>query len=514
MSEPEAIRPRDPYSIFPCSACALVVAIVCAVLFVCFARRPLWHTDLWGHLAYGRAIMEQRSLPEYEPFLTHAVEGKFVDTAWLSQVLGYEVFQAFGVGGIQWLYGASIAFCAWLLIHDLMARTKSALWPLVGGAIFLYVDWQQLLIVRPQLAGLICFVALFVRLNGSPLRVDWFYVPCLFALWANLHGSFVMGWGLIAAQSLGRLIDVRFREDATSESQVTRSWFPLLLMLLLAVLATLVNPYGIDLHREICAIAANPNLTDLIEWQPLLTHPRQGLAFSLAVVAITIAGWRSRQRSSTAEILLLVVLGIATLWTSRMILWWAPVAGWYVARHAGSLRQPNWEGHLLSKLDARSWPLTVVLAVVPVAAVGCTPEGVALWTGNPLAVERYVSVQTPVGAAAYLAKNRPKELIFNTYEWGDYLIWSVPGPIQVFVHSHAHLVPAAVWQDYILVSRGRPGWDSTLEKYGINVVVIDPNRHDQSVLAKAMRADSSWKVTFEDERSIIFERTRKLDRHP
>ncbi|GIS58273.1 MAG: hypothetical protein CM1200mP2_04980 [Planctomycetaceae bacterium] len=27
------------------------------------ARRPLWHTDLWGHLAYGRWMIEHGGAP-------------------------------------------------------------------------------------------------------------------------------------------------------------------------------------------------------------------------------------------------------------------------------------------------------------------------------------------------------------------------------------------------------------------------------------------------------------------
>src|SRR5579872_1425904 len=45
-----------------------LVAVVGAI-FWCYSRQPLYHTDLWGHLAYGRLIWETGALPKTEPFM-------------------------------------------------------------------------------------------------------------------------------------------------------------------------------------------------------------------------------------------------------------------------------------------------------------------------------------------------------------------------------------------------------------------------------------------------------------
>ena len=62
--------------------------------------------------------------------------------------------------------------------------------------------WLPLSILRPQLAGVVLFVFLLTRLaREKNHRSDWIMIPATFALWANLHASFLVGLGLLAASA-------------------------------------------------------------------------------------------------------------------------------------------------------------------------------------------------------------------------------------------------------------------------------------------------------------------------
>ena len=206
--------------------------------------------------------------------------------------------------------------------------------------------------------------------------------------------------------------------------------------------------------------------------------------------------------------MLLIGLGVAALSTSRMILWWAPVAGWVLALHGSAGWDATWETRLYAKWSGRSWKWTVSLAALAMGVAACTPLGMARMYGRELDLEKCVSRQTPIGAADYLRARPPAGLIFNTYEWGDYLLWAGPRDLKVFVHSHAHLVPPDVWRDYMSIGQGsgKPEecWKATLESYGINTVVVDPAR--QPALVDRLRRSGAWHVCYEDERSLIFVR--------
>ena len=135
----------------------LLLLVAVAAVWSLLARQPLWHTDLWGHLAYGRFMIEHAGLtPATEPFLPYALDLPLVDTARWSQLIGYGVLWAGGVEALQLLYATLVTGCALLTVTPVLASRCPRRIPaaIAGAAIFLAVAWQQLEIMRPQLAGL------------------------------------------------------------------------------------------------------------------------------------------------------------------------------------------------------------------------------------------------------------------------------------------------------------------------------------------------------------------------
>ena len=76
---------------------------------------------------------------------------------------------------------------------------------------------------------------------------------------------------------------------------------------------------------------------DLVEWQPLTLQMRQGQAAAVVAVASIAAYWLTPRRISATELILLVGLGVAMLRGSRMIVWWAPLAAYFLAVHSGAI---------------------------------------------------------------------------------------------------------------------------------------------------------------------------------
>jgi hypothetical protein len=107
----------------------------------------------------------------------------------------------------------------------------------------------------------------------------------------------------------------------------------------------------------------------------------------------------------------------------------------------------------------------------------------------------------------WLRKNPPAGQVFNTYEWGDYLIWAGPPNFSVFVTSQAHLVPPDVWRDYLAVIRVASGWEAILDKYGVETIVVDTLRRGR--LIGALRKEEGWSVAFENDVAVVFERSKR-----
>lgn len=496
----------------PRAVAGLTLAL--GLFYLVLSYGTIWHTDIWGHLDYGRWIATNGQVPITEPLMPLARGVPFIDTAWLSQVIEYALWTEFGLPALQFLYAASITFVAALLAATIYRRTGNALAGLFAVVVFYVVNYQQLLIVRPQLAGLICFTLTFCLASSFAWkRWYWFAIPALFAVWANLHGSFVVGLVTLGALSVGRAVDVAWRRKSLRMLFCDTQSRNLLLVTELSAAAALLNPYGIGIYGAVLEVAENPNLNDLVEWMPMTLRMSQGKAMAAAALLLIGLHRFSPRRVRIGEVLVIVGLGCSALWTSRMILWWAPAAAYYIGLHGASVWNRIRPRPCAEPRRSGLW--TVVSVGLAWIFFAYTPFGVKLIHGKPDTKDaiarqfrKSVSPRTPVGATAYLREHPPQGQVFNTFEWGDYLLWAGPKDVQVFVASHAHLVPREVWQDYMQIAHAAGNWQDKLDRYGVNTVVLD--RNSQPLLTHELKQDQRWEKKYEDGIGAIFVRRRPI----
>lgn len=491
-------------------ALALLAVLFGAALWF-YSRQPLHHTDLWGHLAYGRLIWQTGRIPRTEPFMPLARGIPLIDTAWLSQVAGYLVTSRFGPAGIQFIHAAAVALCFACVALASYRITRNVPATVAGLALFASLSWYQFQIARPQTAGALCYCMLLAVLIAPRWCRPYFLaVPALFCVWANLHGSFVMGIALLGCASLGRAIEVARRTRSAAAATRDAVFKRLALLTLLAALAGLANPYGWRVYAEVLSFSRNPNLTDVIEWQPLALGTRQGKIAVGAALALLIAWALSPRRLRAAELLAVVGLGVATFASARMIVWWAPLVAVSCARHAlaawGRLRPISRHAAGRSQRTV-SWMVAAI--VVAATSLVVTPLGMQVLSGRECGLDEAVSAQTPVAATAWLRAHPPAGQVFNSYAWGDYLIWAGPPNVPVFVTSQAHLVPPPVWRDYMSVIGLSPRWRDILDEYGVQVVLIDQRRRER--LVERLDQDRHWHRAYADRIAVIFTRRETRD---
>ena len=471
------------------------------------------HTDVWGHLSYARWMIAERALPETEPLMPLAEGVPFVDTSWLSQLIGYGAYSSWGVVSLVGLHALSVTLVAAILSIMAYRKTRRFWLSTLAGFVFLAICFHPLQVMRPQLAGMVCFgLLLALQTSNRIRRSDWVLIPGIFLLWANLHGSFAVGLLTLGLFVLGRLIDTIRRSRRKLRLMATpRTWRGVML-LQLAAAAVLLNPYGLVLYAEVLSFGGNPNLTDLVEWDPLTIEILHGQVAAVVVLALAIVYRLSPRRVSATEVLLLSVLGGFALWHQRMIVWWAPVAGYCLAVHLGAIWNRT---RPVIGPSPRGGLWTVATVGLCWIFFAYSPLGLTILHGAPQDAEqradqfqRSVSSFTPIAAVDYLTRNPPQGQVFNTYEWGDYLLWAGPPDIQIFVNSHAHLVPEDVWRDYMSISHAGDGWDRDLDRYSVNTVIVD--KAGRGGLIRRLREHDDWTVDYEDRLAVIFVRTTPI----
>ena len=109
----------------------------------------------------------------------------------------------------------------------------------------------------------------------------------------------------------------------------------------------------------------------------------------------------------------------------------------------------------------------------------------------------------PVQLANYLQQASPAGRLFNSYNWGGYLIFAAP-KMPVFVDGRTDLYGDDLLEKYLEIVLLRDGWQQMLDEFEIGLVAIEAD----SVLAGALRLlPSRWQeLQFDEGRSALFVR--------
>jgi hypothetical protein len=110
-------------------------------------------------------------------------------------------------------------------------------------------------------------------------------------------------------------------------------------------------------------------------------------------------------------------------------------------------------------------------------------------------------VNLPMGAVAYLNYTQPGGRLFNTYNWGAYLLWALPG-YPVFVDGRTDLYNDEIINQWLSVVRVEDGWQAILDEYDINLVLIEPG----SMLDRTLAIEQAWEPVYRDAISIVYQR--------
>lgn len=236
------------------------------------------------HIKTGQWIVEQKAVPFIDPFLGGPPRAWVCDQ-WLSDAVLFFLYRA-GSWPLIYLLLIGVYFFTYFgVLLPLVERRTGTLAPAVLGVFFVMKIGLIHFILRPTVFGFLLFSVelfllepLFTR-GLSKRRLFW--LPLLFLLWANMHGSFVLGVVPLALGG-GLYLWLLIRKK---ESGITP-----LVICALSFLATLVNPNGIGLHRSIVALGGSKWLMQFHqEWLPIELTSFEGILF-LAISAIALVG--------------------------------------------------------------------------------------------------------------------------------------------------------------------------------------------------------------------------------
>ncbi len=456
-----------------------VVVGACAVLFR-QAMRSALAGDVYFHLAAGNWMLAHHAVIRTDVF-SYTVRG----TPWTADEWGFEYALAWlvrDVGDVSfWLVSAGCCTAA-VVLGVATWRRNGAGW--LWTAVLSCLATAGLLVglaVRPQDPSYMLFAAELLLLALARRRALWLAAfPPLLLVWANVHGSYLLGLSLLALEVVWSVLPTTGGRLAVSTRLPTRA---VAAALVASFAATLVNPHGLALLAYDLHVSTSSELTSLVsEWQSPNFHDLFVLALVVAPLIYLLGTLGlSDRRVALEDVVVACGLLLATFHAVRflpyLVLAWCAVLS-----RASPLRRET---------------IRPSLATVPLAAVlaGALLAGHHLPAGSPLRGRS--SWATPVQAAAYLA-HRPGR-VFATYWWGDYLTYV---GIPVFVDGRTDLyLGSGVLSTYSEVSGLSTGPDTVFRRFDVRYVLWSR----ESALATYLSHDPRWRLVLDSGPALVYE---------
>jgi len=293
-----------------------VSLVALAGLLLVAAGQPIFTDDIWWHLALGEAYAQQGPWLEEDPLLFTA-PGPPAPAAWLADLALFGLGRCGGFAGLRIAHVLTVTAILALAWSLLRRASGSRIAASLGTGVFAALAAYRLVQLRPHLFTILAALLLYRLLiedGAPPSRRRLVIAVGLLALWANLHGGFLLGPVLLAATLVGLLLAAPLRPPQHRPRDRARA-MRLAAALGLGLLATLANPNGLDQHLAYFAAGAEtPALTRVAdEWArldpfrlPVANLPPSPLAWGLVwgLLAATPAAavwaalrWRRRAGS-------------------------------------------------------------------------------------------------------------------------------------------------------------------------------------------------------------------------
>ena len=481
----------------------LLTLVAFIAVFAMAFRTPLDTDTLW-HLRAGQWQVEHRALLRTDLF-SHTRAGEpWVNHSWGAQLLLYGAYAALGDPGLA-LYTALLAVLGMAFVWpQLRGNAAVRAFTLVLAAASAAVFWSA----RPQMISFaLSAVVLCLLWRWREEGVDrlWF-IPPLVALWANLHGGFAIAFILIVLTLIGDVARWLF-EDVIGGSRPAgeraldglRPALRLVVVGLVAAAAVSLNPYGPKMLLYPFRTVGIGVLQDFIqEWASPNFHGAETWPFIwLLLGTLAVVGFSGR-KLDWRDAALVGGTAYSALLAGRNIATFAIVAAPVFALHLGA-----WLDALGVRLRLERRPRGVFLAanwLIALLVVGAG-LGKAALAVDPATIEEARQAGLPVAAAEALEEIDPPGALFNSYNWGGYLIWQARD-FPVYVDGRTDLYDDELLRVYLNTYFAQDGWAENLAGAGINTVLVERG----SPLAVALGLTDGWALAYEDDIARLYVR--------
>lgn len=447
---------------------------------------PLEYSDLGRHIINGKVFFtDQRNQMLWTNFYSYIQKDhSFINHHWLSGVAFYLVYASLGFKGLSLLFAVFGGFAS-LMLFVIGKRLVGSGYSLLFLTIFLILSLLRPE-VRPEMFSVFFFIlfSYLILISKSDLRLRILLLIPLQIIWVNTHILFFYAFILCLAHLVSGKLEGnsrKFREG--------------LIILIVLVLSSLINPFGIRGVLEPLRIFTQYGI-GVEENQPIANLISSGyyyyfIFFGLCMFIGELAAFFSIKKSGLKRnsdfILLFFFFMIFTLVISRSIQFFG------IALFLLLVKTVNEYNINLVSMDRKRFTLYIYIFFGVLVAVRLWHTGIGITDAVQASANFYI-------------QHNIKGPLFNDFDIGSYLIFRLYGKERVFIDNR----PEAYSKDfeenvYAPMLSDEAKWKFYSDQYKFRSIFIRKSAVTNSFIGRRLK-DDNWTLAFKDEYAYIFVR--------
>jgi len=505
------------------AGCLAIVILFGLVVFI--ANIEIKDIDLWLHLAAGKHIVQNFSIPNVDFLSCTIAQTPWINHEWLFQVIVHTVYNNAGIEGLIDLR-AGIVFLTFVILLFLGYTRERQLGPIAVLLLVLLV-YQLRMTLRPDMFSLLFFV-FYIAILGMHLDKRWslWAIVLVQIVWTNMHGFFIFGPILVLisllAECLKRKVKLPFEWNdigRLSDGEYKR----LKMMLPLVILACLVNPYFVKgawypvqvffslggeskvFFRQIQELQRPFRWDNILSWQPYLHY-------KLLILISTLSFIFNRRKIDLNIFFIWAIFFIFSLGALRNIAFFAFTAYFTFLANFQYLSDRDFLPAGWDNSKCKAIGSTILKGILIVWILNY---------GNQLLLRGYYDFDKferkseygglslrnyPKKAVDFLVENGVQGNFFNDFNSGAYLLGRTSPDIKVFIDGRTEVYGAEFYKNHREIWEGDPDlFEEAVDRYHLtgaflnSVYVPAPAK-----LVKYLYDHKDWILVYFDHDATVF----------
>ncbi len=460
--------------------------------------------DLWARLAVGKIYSQTGHVLMNDIFSYTPTKSIWIDHEWGSGVVFYWFVKHFGDKGLIFLQ-TILMFTVFSIVSQIIKLNSPKILSNINMPFYILMllafSVGNCYVIRCQMFTFFFFtvwIYALERIRRGENRLLWIF-PATSVVWANLHGGFVAGFGLLLIYTLGEALN-------------KKPFKKYLLILIPTVFITLINPYGIKywsyileattMHRFAISEWSSTNLLLYEKWRyfrVFLILVMIGLITNLAKIKPKI-----KDLDFTKYILLFVALYLSLKHIKHQP---------FFVITAGSFLYNDFYLmlNLFTNIMVKKWGGGVASVLHKIAIAKDFIIYFSLITLCILEIITFPMVSNfskrlyPLGSIEFIKMNNLKGNLATMFHWGSYAVWKLYPNIYISEDGrYEEVYPNNI--HYLVLNfhyQFNHKCNDLISKHHTDILLLDKKTNSY----KGMHLSASrkeWKEVFSDELSAVF----------